>query len=93
MKTLTKIVTRIWFTLSCLMIFGLGWIALSKSDVQIEQPQVVNNNEFTVTSMNLAPVPSFNDLVGNSKLSASSSASSPAPQVRFSAPVIRTKGS
>ena len=85
MKQLTKIGIRVWFTLSCLLTFGMGWVALSRSDVQVVEAPT--SNVETLSEINLPPVPSVDDLAGNNQPSNSNS------QFVVSMPVLRTKGS
>ena len=93
MNKITKNILRIWISLSSLVLFAIGWIALAHA----EKPAPLAS-QFTSTttsiivesvdSVELAPVPSLEDLTQTNNLPAISQ-----PTVNFSMPRLRTRGS
>ena len=88
MNKITKNILRIWITVSALVLFGLGWVALAHAQKPAPLADQFTNNAATVETVELAPVPSLEDLAGTTNQPAISQ-----PSVNFNMPRIRTRGS
>ena len=91
MNKITKNILHIWITLSSLIVFAIGWIALAHA----EKPAPLASQFTSTTSIvesvelvELAPVPSLDDLTQTNSQPAISQ-----PSVNFSMPRLRTRGS
>ena len=86
MKVLTKKIIRIWFALSSLFIFGIGYITLSHAENKAAAVQP--ENTFTVGRVELAPVASLDDFKNNPNQSNTNTQG-----FKLTATRLRTKGS
>jgi hypothetical protein len=88
MNKITKTILRIWITVSALVLFGIGWVALAHAQKPASLADQFTNNTIVVETVDLAPVLSLEELAGTTNRPVISQ-----PSVNINIPRMRTRGS